>query len=102
MKTLNDLEKEYDLELDKIEKTLEEEKPKTVLLQFPDAFKPYFAAIVNHLEDKFPDTEFLTWFGTCFGACDLPKIDEKEVDLIVQFGHSAWPYKESDFTLAQP
>ena len=95
-KTLNDLEKEYDLEFKKIESTLEKEKPKTVLLQFPDAFKPYSISIIDYLEDKFPDIEFLTWFGTCFGACDLPKINEKDVDLIIQFGHSEWGFENGD------
>lgn len=90
MKTINDLNKEYDLELDRIISKIKSEKAKLVLLQFPDGLKPYATAVVDYLESK-TNAEFLIWLGDCFGACDTPVLGkdiEKEIDLVVQFGHS--------------
>ena len=85
-KTIKELEKEYDFEFDKIVKTIKQKKAKLVLLQFPDGIKPYATTIVDELEGRTSATFFI-WLGSCFGACDIPKVDE-QVDLIVQFGHS--------------
>jgi len=82
---------EYDLELDRITKTIKKEKAKRVLLQFPDGMKPYAPAITKELEKGNKNTSFIIWLGTCFGACDIP---QAKVDLIVQFGHSHWEYKK--------
>jgi len=91
MKSLNDLNKEYDLELDRIISKIKSEKAKLVLLQFPDGLKPYATAVVDELESKTKDTEFLIWLGDCFGACDTPILGkelEDKIDLVIQFGHS--------------
>lgn len=90
MKTISDLEKQYDLELDKIVKKIEDNKCKLVLLQFPDGLKQYATAVVDYLREK-TNSEFLIWLGSCFGACDTPVLDketEKKIDLVVQFGHN--------------
>ena len=95
-KNLNELEKEYDLELDKIANQITKTKAKKVLLQFPDAFKPYATEIQDKLEELLGKyrCEFFIWLDTCFGACDLPLEAERAgVDLIVQFGHSKWHQK---------
>lgn len=90
-KTISEIEEEYDLELGKIEKEIKKIKAKRVLLQFPDGMKPYSTVIVDELESKCKDTEFLIWLGSCYGACDVPNIPkEMNIDLLVQFGHSAW------------
>lgn len=87
-KTIEELEQEYDFELERIIKEIKQQKPKIVLLQFPDGLKPYATTIANYLEESFPNVKFMIWLGSCFGACDVPNI--KEADLIIQFGHSAW------------
>jgi len=91
-KTIQELEEEYDLELPKIIREIRKEKAKKVLLQFPDGLKPYATTIVDYLEEKIPKVEFFIWSGSCFGACDLPPVNEKDFDLIVQFGHSKWEF----------
>ena len=91
-KTIQEIEEEYDLELERIIKTIRKEKAKKILLQFPDGLKPFSTAIVDYLEEKLPKTEFFIWLGSCFGACDLPPVSERDIDLIIQFGHSAWNY----------
>jgi len=91
MKSIKDIEKKYDLELDKIISEIKKKKAKLVLLQFPDGLKPYATAVVDFLEDK-TSANFLIWLGDCFGACDTPILGkelEKEIDLVIQFGHSA-------------
>jgi len=96
IKSISEIQQEYDLELDKVVsdinnlKVTRKNKPKLVLLQFPDGLKPYATIIVDYLEEK-TCAEFLIWFGSCFGACDVPilgKDIEKKVDLVVQFGHN--------------
>jgi len=92
MKSLNELNKKYDLELDKIVLQIKKNKAKLVLLQFPDGLKPYATAVVNYLEEKTTNTEFLIWLESCFGACDTPVGLENikpKIDLIIQFGHSS-------------
>ncbi len=93
-KTIEELQEEYDLELERIEKTIKKEKAKRVLLQFPDGLKPFSTIIVDELEKRLTDIEFFIWFGSCFGACDVPDVKEEDFDLIVQFGHSSWSYEK--------
>lgn len=89
-KTINEIEKIYNLGLDKVVEEIfdNKNKVKLILLQFPDGLKPYATAIVDYLEEK-TSAEFLIWFGSCFGACDIPVgIENLKIDLVVQFGHN--------------
>ena len=91
IKTIQELEEKYDLELARIINEIKKAKAKLVLLQFPDGLKPYATAVVDFLREK-SDAEFLIWFGSCFGACDTPVLGkklEKEIDLVIQFGHNS-------------
>ncbi len=91
-KTISEIEEEYDLELERILGTINKEKSRKVLLQFPDGLKPYATVIVDYLEKQLPKVSFFIWLGSCFGACDVPNVNEKDFDLIIQFGHSNWSY----------
>ena len=91
--SISDIEKEYDLELEKIISKIKNSGAKNVLLQFPDGLKNYAITIVDSLKENLyeKEVEFFIWFGTCFGACDTPVLNknfEKEIDFVVQFGHS--------------
>ena len=92
----------YDLELGKAITTIKKQKAKSVLLQLPDGLKPKATKIAKHLEEK-TKANIMIWFGSCFGACDLTqdKLIEKEIDLIIQFGHSAWPYKDKNIDVVR-
>jgi len=93
-KSIYEIEREYELEIDKIVKTIKKQKEKYVLLQFPDGLKPYSTVIAEEIEKK-TNAEIIIWMGSCFGACDVPLDAERlKVDLIVQFGHSAWDYSK--------
>ncbi|MFA7707721.1 MAG: diphthamide synthesis protein [Candidatus Pacearchaeota archaeon] len=95
IKTIEEINEIYDLELDKIVKTIKKNKAKRVLLQFPEGIKPYSTVVVDYLSGlkELKNIEFFIWLGTCFGACDVPlEVERLGVDLIVQFGHSAWKF----------
>ena len=89
-KTINDLNKNYCLELEKIISKIKKKKYKLVLLQFPDGLKPYAITVVDYLHEK-TKAEFLIWFENCFGACDTPvglEDIKPKIDLVIQFGHN--------------
>src|SRR3989344_5184930 len=92
-KTFSEINETYDLELDKIVRTIKKEKAKKVLLQFPEGLKQYSTIIVEELEKRIKDVDFFIWLDSCFGACDVPIETERlRIDLIIQFGHSEWQY----------
>jgi len=92
MKTIQELNKKYDLELEKVIVEIKKKKAKLVLLQFSDGLKPYATAVVDYFEEKLNGkVEFLIWLDSCYGACDIPVLGkdfEKKIDLVVQFGHN--------------
>lgn len=82
----------YDLELDNLAKLIKKEKAKLVCLQLPDGLKPEATKIVKELNNKV-NCDFVLWSGSCWGACDTPLgLKDMKFDLLVQFGHSAWPF----------
>lgn len=91
--TIQDLNENYDMELDKVIQKIKDSKAKIVLLQFPDGLKQYATNIVDYLNDKTNNqVEFVIWFGACFGACDYPVGLEQlkfKIDLVIQFGHNS-------------
>ena len=78
---------DYNFELDKVIATIKKNKAKTVCVQLPDGLKPKAEAIVSSIEAN-TDANVFLWLGSCYGACDTPDI--KDVDLLVQFGHTRW------------
>lgn len=84
--TLVNLERTYELELDRIVSEIKKQKAKTVLLQLPDGLKPWGPTISNYLEEE-TRAKISIWLGACFGACDLPN---SSANLVIQFGHAPW------------
>jgi diphthamide biosynthesis enzyme Dph1/Dph2-like protein len=80
---------EYDLEIDKAIEKINNSKARLVCIQLPDGLKPESKNIQEEIE-KNTKAKVLIWFGSCYGACDMPDI--KEVDLLIQWGHSKWKY----------
>ena len=83
---LVDLEKKYDLGLNKLVEQVNKEGVRSVLIQLPDGMKPYGPSIVDYLVEK-TGALVSIYLGDCFGACDVP---ESDCDLVVQFGHAEW------------
>ena len=87
---------QYNLEIEKAITAIKKNKSKKVLIQLPDGLKPQATQVVDELEEK-TNAEISIWQSTCFGACDVPlEVERFGYDLIIQFGHSACPYKKSD------
>ncbi len=91
---LKNLKEKYNLKEDfvELEKAIKIQKPKSILLQFPDGLKPYATEIakkVRELSKKINKKEAIVkiWLGSCFGGCDIPN---SEADLLIQFGHAPW------------
>ena len=82
----------YNLELENLAKKINKEKAKLVCLQLPDGLRPEATKITSFLE-KNTKANIVIWLGSCWGACDTP-IGPKDLnfDLIIQYGHSAWPF----------
>lgn len=74
------------MELKRVSKEIKKQKAKTVCIQLPDGLKPKATEIATFLE-KETKAKVMIWAGSCFGSCDIPKLD---VDLLVQWGHSRW------------
>jgi len=83
---------DYDLEIDKAAKEIEDAAAKSVCLQLPSGLKPYAKEIQTELEKK-TDADIIIWAGSCFGACDVPlELKNLNVDLLLQWGHARWRY----------
>jgi len=93
-KTIEEINEIYDLELERILKTIRKENVKSVLLQFPEGMKPYAQQICSFVEEN-SNCQCFIWLGSCYGACDVPLDSERlGIDLVIQFGHSSWNYKK--------
>jgi len=80
----------YDLELDNLVEEINNNKYTLVLLQLPDGLKYYTKEIIDELKEK-TKADFITYFGTCFGACDVPlHLEKLGFDLVVQWGHTTF------------
>lgn len=72
--------------MDKVIEKIKNKKAKTVCIQLPDGLKPKADSIQKEIESK-TKAKVVIWAGSCFGACDVPKLD---FDLLIQWGHSEW------------
>ena len=98
-KTIQEINQIYNLEIQKIVKTIKKQKPKNILLQFPEGMKPYSQTITDEIESQ-TNTNCMIWLDSCFGACDIP-IETKDLgtDLIIQFGHSKWNFNNKNIKI---
>jgi len=78
------------LGLEKLFSEIRNSNHKTVLIQLPDGLKPKANEIQDKLLEEFSDLKITFWSGDCYGACDVPNVDN--FDLFVAFGHSEWKY----------
>jgi len=86
------IEEFYDVDYDRIVGEIKKAKAKNVLLQFPDGLKPYATQVVDELEKRIKNINFIIWLGSCFGACDVPieaeNLKDPKIDLTIQIGHN--------------
>ncbi len=86
---MNTISSIYNIEIEKViqEITKSVPKPKTICLQFPDGIKHLSKQVVDEIQEKTKVKCFI-YFGTCYGACDIPLNLQNKIDLLIQFGHS--------------
>lgn len=77
----------YDLELNMAVEEIKKTNAKLVCIQLPDGLKPKSKEIQEYIE-KNTDASVIIWLGSCYGACDIPKLENLKVDLLIQWGHS--------------
>jgi len=70
-------------------KEIKIKKAKIVLLQFPEGLKTKSVGIAREIE-KETGVKTITLVSPCFGACDIPISEMKQLkaDLTIHFGHS--------------
>ena len=97
-KTILEISEIYDIEIDRIVNTIKKQKAGKILLQFPEGMKPDSTTIADEVEER-SNCQCFIWMGSCFGACDIPlEVEKLGVDLIIQFGHSAWNYNKKEIS----
>ena len=90
VKTIDEINEIYDVEIERIVGAVKKQGVERVLLQFPEGMKPYAQVICDEIEGR-TGCQCFIWIGSCFGACDLPlEVENLGVKLIIQFGHSEW------------
>lgn len=78
----------YDLEIESIILEINSNNYLDVILQFPDGLKQFAKVVVDKLNKKTKANIYI-YFGTCFGACDVPLyLKNMDFDYLVSFGHS--------------
>ena len=77
---------DYDLEIERIKKIIRKKEYKSVCIHVPDGLKIFIPLIHKSLKDT--DADIYVWYGTNYGACDIPKGIEGVVDAFITFGHS--------------
>ncbi len=82
----------YNLNFERMVKTINESGAKRVMVQLPDGLKSRSLEIFERLSGE-TDAEILFWAGSNFGACDLPVgLEKLGVDLLLHLGHTEWVY----------
>ena len=82
----------YDLEEARLIDEIKKRSPRRVLLQLPEGLKPRAARLAEKLQTA-TGAEVLVSGDPCYGACDLPLHQMKELraDLLIHVGHAEIP-----------
>ena len=77
----------FRLELDRVLNEIKKRDAKHVLIQLPEGLMTRAKEVADAVKDA--GAEPYIWFGSCFGACDLPLgTEDLGIDLLVAFGHN--------------
>jgi 2-(3-amino-3-carboxypropyl)histidine synthase len=81
----------YDLQLEDAVRQIKEQNAKMILIQLPDGLKPHADEILTVLQRECPESKFIFWADSCFGACDAPiHVRHLGFDMLIAFGHAPW------------
>ncbi|MEM1680442.1 MAG: diphthamide biosynthesis enzyme Dph2 [Sulfolobales archaeon] len=89
---MNELEKYYTYDLDKIVREVRSINARKVLIQLPDGFKHYSIKLLEELTNTLRDVEFVVDANPTYGSCILNTNLISQYDLTIHFGHEPYPY----------
>lgn len=78
---------QFDFDLERVFKIINDKKCKTVGLQFPEGFKRRAIDIARNIEDRTKACVIISG-NPCFGACDVDTALAGRVDMLFHFGHA--------------
>ncbi len=78
---------QFDLDLERVIKTIKVRNCKTVGLQFPEGLKRQALKIARKIE-KETGANVIISGNPCFGACDIDTVLAGKVDVLFHFGHA--------------
>ena len=82
----------YKLDLEKATDAVQKNNAKLVCIQLPDGMKKQAAEIKDHIEAH-TSAKIVIYFGSCFGACDMPlEVEKLGVDMLIAWGHTSFPW----------
>jgi 2-(3-amino-3-carboxypropyl)histidine synthase len=83
---------EFDVNLEKYTRIIDENDYKNILLQVPEGLKTNYYKIVDFIEER-TNANIIISADPCFGACDIPNYELKslDIDLILHIGHTSIP-----------
>ena len=83
----------------KIYRICKENGYRKILIQFPDGLKYRFSEVIDYLEKNL-DIEIYVWYGSNFGACDVPIwLSIYGFDAIFNIGHSKQKWTKDFYSL---
>ncbi|MDD5474223.1 MAG: diphthamide biosynthesis enzyme Dph2 [Candidatus Methanoperedens sp.] len=78
---------QFDFDLERVFKNINDKKCKTIGLQFPEGFKRRAIDIARKIEENTHASVIISG-NPCFGACDVDTILAGKVDILFHFGHA--------------
>lgn len=78
---------QFDFDLERVFKIINDKKCKTIGLQFPEGFKRQAIDIARNIEENTHAGVIISG-NPCFGACDIDTILSGKVDMLFHFGHA--------------
>ncbi len=78
---------QFDLDLERVIKTIKEKDCRKVGLQFPEGLKRKALAICREIEEKTGTCAVISG-NPCFGACDVDTVLAGNADVLFHFGHA--------------
>ncbi len=79
---------QFDFDLERVFKIINDKKCKTIGLQFPEGFKRQAIDIARNIEENTHASVIISG-NPCFGACDIDTILAGRVDMLFHFGHAS-------------
>lgn len=83
----------YELDIVRIKEEIKKRKPRSILLQIPEGLKHFFPSVVERVKQiAGEECEVNIDASPTYGSCLMDLTIMKKYDLVIHFGHTAYPY----------